>query len=78
MKRRESMTIKQEVTDLTVKEDKISISMETNNRRYFKEIPLSSKVNPNTSKATYRNGVLDIILEKLEPKEKKGKKVKIN
>jgi HSP20 family protein len=64
--------------DLTVKEDKVSISVDTNNRRYFKEIPLSAKVNTNTSRATYRNGVLDITLEKLEPKEKKGKKVKIN
>ena len=64
--------------DLTVKEDKVSISVDTNERRYFKEVPLSAKVNTNTSKATYRNGVLDIILKKLEPKEKKGKKVKIN
>lgn len=64
--------------DLTVKENKVSISVDTNDRRYFKEIPLSAKVNTNTSKATYRNGVLDITLKKLEPKEKKGKKVKIN
>jgi len=70
--------VEKDEIDLTVKEDKVSISVDTNNRRYFKEIPLSAKVNPNTSKATYRNGVLDITLKKLEPEKKKGKKVKIN
>ncbi|UCE73725.1 MAG: Hsp20/alpha crystallin family protein [Methanomassiliicoccales archaeon] len=63
--------------ELTVEEDKVSINVDTPERRYFKEIPLKIKVDPKTSKATYKNGVLDIILKKVPTKEKKGKKVKI-
>jgi HSP20 family protein len=64
--------------ELTVEEDRVAINVDTIQRKYFKEIPLKVKVNPKTSKATYKNGVLDIILTKIPQKEKKGKKVKID
>ena len=64
--------------ELTVEEDKVSINVDTPQRRYFKEIPLKVKVDPKTSKATYKNGVLDVILKKLHTKDRKGKKVKID
>jgi HSP20 family protein len=64
--------------ELRVEEDKVSINVDTPSRKYFKEIPLKVKVDPNTSKATYKNGVLDIILTKVKTKSTKGKKVKIN
>ncbi|UCE38111.1 MAG: Hsp20/alpha crystallin family protein [Thermoplasmata archaeon] len=64
--------------ELTVEEDKVSINVDTSQRKYFKEIPLKSRVDPKTSKATYKNGVLDIILKKLQTKGQKGKKVKID
>lgn len=64
--------------ELRVEEDKVSINVDTTSRKYFKEIPLKAKVDPNTSKATYKNGVLDIILKKIKMKSSKGKKVKIN
>ena len=64
--------------ELRVEEDTVSINVDTPQRKYFKEIPLSVKVDPKTSKATYKNGVLDINLKKLQTKEKKGKKVKID
>jgi HSP20 family protein len=64
--------------ELTVEEDRVAINVDTTQRNYFKEVPLKVKVNPKTSKATYKNGVLDIILTKIPQKEKKGKKVKID
>jgi HSP20 family protein len=70
--------VEKEDIELTVEEDKVAINVDTSSRRYFKEIPLKVKVNPKTSKATYKNGVLDIILKKIPQKEKKGKKVKID
>lgn len=63
--------------ELRVEEDKVSINVDTSQRKYFKEIPLKARVDPKTSKATYKNGVLDIILSKLQTKSPKGKKVKI-
>jgi HSP20 family protein len=64
--------------ELRVEEDKVSINVDTSERKYFKEIPLKARVDPKTSKATYKNGVLDIILKKLQTKSLKGKKVKID
>lgn len=64
--------------ELRVEEDKVSINVDTPSRKYFKEIPLKVRVDPKTSKATYKNGVLDITLKKVQTKEKKGKKVKID
>ncbi len=48
----------------------------TDDRKYYKEIDLPAIVDPSKSKATYRNGVLTIELEKKE-KKKGGFEIKI-
>jgi HSP20 family protein len=67
--------VEKDKIELTVEEDKVSINVDTKERRYFKEIPLKTKVDTKTSKATYKNGVLDIMLKKIPQKDKKSKKV---
>lgn len=62
--------------DLSVAEDYLTINVDAMNRKYFKELPLPSKIVPNDVKATYKNGVLDIVMSK--GKGKKGKKVNID
>jgi HSP20 family protein len=64
--------------ELRVEEDTVSINVDTPQRKYFKEVPLKAKIDPNTSKATYKNGVLDIILKKKRTKDTKGKRLKID
>lgn len=63
--------------ELNTAENKLTISVDTPQRRYYKEVVLPSKVNPELAKATYKNGVLDIILEKVVKKDKRGKKIQI-
>jgi HSP20 family protein len=46
-------------------------------RRYHKEVRLPAAVDPNKTKATYRNGVLSVELEKAE-KKKRGFEIKID
>jgi HSP20 family protein len=53
-------------------EDKLSISVDTPQRKYSKEVALPSKVNVKEAKTQYKNGVLEITL----PKTKEGKKPK--
>lgn len=53
----------------------LTISVENPDRRYYKEMDLPSAVDPDSVKATFRNGVLDITLQK-RPGEG-GKKVSI-
>ncbi len=52
-------------------EDKVIIRASNAERKYYKEVELPVKVKPETAKATYRNGVLEIKLEKKEKKPKK-------
>jgi HSP20 family protein len=45
-------------------------------RSYYKEVELPSRVDVDSAKAHYRNGVLEVVLKKVE-KAGKGKKIKI-
>ncbi len=63
--------------ELDTTENMLTISVDAPQRRYYKEVELPSKVNPELTKATYKNGVLDIVLEKVVKKDKKGKKIPI-
>ena len=58
-------------------EDRLIVSAQ-GQRKYYKEIRFKEKVNPETAKAQYRNGVLTITIEKKEKgKKKKGVKIEI-
>jgi HSP20 family protein len=56
--------------DLTVKVDKGGI-------KYFKKIVLPESVLTNSVKATYKNGILEVVIEKKCPSKEKGTKVKV-
>lgn len=62
--------------DLEITENELIIKVDTKDRKYYKEVELPCEVDPNSAKATYQNGVLDVELKKAKPK-KKGKKIKI-
>ncbi|WP_333639025.1 archaeal heat shock protein Hsp20 [Pyrobaculum aerophilum] len=55
----------------------LTIDAKGKERRYHKEIKLPAAVDPSKAKATYKNGVLSIELEKTE-KKKKGFEIKID
>ncbi len=54
-----------------VSEDYIEIRA-SNSKKYYKRIRLPAKVNPETAKAKFNNGVLEVIVEKKEKKKKEG------
>ena len=61
--------------DIGVIEDTLEINVDAPQRKYHKKLQLPAKVKPETTKATYKNGVLDIEIEK--SKGKKGFSVKV-
>ncbi len=63
--------------DLNVEEKMLTIHVDSETRKYFKEIPLQCAVDINSAIATYKNGVLDITLTK-EKRRKSGKKISID
>lgn len=64
--------------DVRVKDDKLIIKAENEKRKYYKEIKLPQGVKPETARAKYKNGVLEIIIEKEASKEEEeGTRVRI-
>ena len=54
---------------LNVTEDNLEITVDVPDRKYHKILNLPSKVKPKTTKATYKNGILDVVLDKKEKKK---------
>jgi HSP20 family protein len=61
----------------TIGEDSLTIKVESPTRKYYKEISLPAGVDPDSSKAAYNNGVLEITLRKLRPRPK-GREIRID
>ena len=60
-------------------EDLLTISVDTPQRKYYKEIQLPTKVNVKKAKTEYKNGVLEVKLPKTkEGKKPKGEPIKID
>jgi len=60
-------------------EDALTISVDTPQRKYFKEITLPAKVKVKEAKTEYKNGVLEIKLTKIkEEKKPKGEPISID
>jgi len=65
--------------ELEASEDSLSIDVDTPQRKYSKELKLPCKVKPETTKANYNNGVLEVTLQRAESrKDKKIKKIRID
>ena len=63
--------------DLQIREDELSVGVEHPQRNYHKDIQFPYRIEPDSVKATYKNGVLDITLKKSSSKERQGRKVEI-
>ena len=61
----------------TIAEDTLTIRVDSSTRRYYKEVQLPAGVDPDSSKASYNNGVLEIALRKLKAKPK-GREIRID
>jgi HSP20 family protein len=59
-------------------EDKLTISVEAPERKYFKEIEMPAKIEPKKAKTSYKNGVLEVTVPKIEEEKKpSGEQIKI-
>lgn len=55
--------------DLIATEDTLEIKVDSPKRKYHKRIDLPCNVKTKSTKATYKNGILDIVLEKRDKKK---------
>ncbi len=54
----------------------LTISVNTPQRKYYKELELPAEIDPKTAKSVYRNGVLEVTLTKVKEKPK-GEPIKV-
>jgi len=61
--------------DLRVKEDRVTISVDTPERKYYKDVELPVPVDPKSADAFFQSGVLDLTLKRKE--ERPGDRVEV-
>ena len=69
--------VEKEDIDLHVEETKLIIDVDAPGRKYNKVVDLPCEVRPDTTKATYKNGVLDISIRRKTKKKGDGYRVSI-
>jgi HSP20 family protein len=58
-------------------EDSLTISVDTPQRKYYKQLELPVKVETRQAKSTYKNGVLQVTLQKKNEEKPKGEPINI-
>jgi HSP20 family protein len=69
--------VEKEDIDLNVTKETLEIRVDTHQRKYHKNLNLPCDVLPKTTKATYKNGILDVVIKRSE-KKKPGSRYKVN
>ncbi len=59
-------------------EDSLTISVDTPQSKYYKELQLPTKVRIREAKSTYKNGVLEVVIPKAEQGNPKGEPISIS
>ena len=55
----------------------VDLSAEHDQKKYHAKVPVQQKIDENSAKASYKNGVLEIIFKLIEEEKPKGKTVEV-
>lgn len=69
--------VRKEDIDLEVTDSTLSVSVDTESKKFAKSIAFPCDVKSDTAKAEYNNGILEVVMES-KKSSPKGKKVKID
>lgn len=62
--------------NLDATEKSLTISVDTDRRKFYKEIELPVAVDPKSAKASYKNGILEVLLNKTK-KKSEGQRINV-
>ena len=62
---------------IVVENKTVDLSAERDGKKYHTKVPIQHKVDENSVKASYKNGVLQIVLKLIEEEKPKGKTVEV-
>ncbi len=60
--------VNKDTIDLRVTKNRLTVSVDTPNLECYEELKLPARVDPKSARALYKNGVLEVKLQKLEKK----------
>ena len=63
--------------NVVIEKNIVKIDAEQDKKKYNSQVPLQIKVDENSVKASYKNGILEITLKILEEEKPQGKKVEV-
>ncbi|RUM33478.1 MAG: Hsp20/alpha crystallin family protein [Archaeoglobus sp.] len=69
--------VNKEDIDVSASEKSVEIKAEGESRKYYEVVDLPCEVIPESAKARYNNGVLEVVFKKKYPKKEDRKKIKI-
>lgn len=64
--------------ELNADETSLEIKAEGENRKYFEVVSLPAEILPDSAKARYNNGVLEVVFRKKHPRREDKRKIKID
>jgi HSP20 family protein len=67
--------VRKEDIELNATERTLEIKSEGERRRYYEKVELPAEIDPDSVKATYNNGILEVIMKKKLKRE--GKRIKV-
>jgi len=62
---------------ILVQDKTVDISAEHDEKKYHVKVPIKYKVDENSAKASYKNGILEVVFKLIEDEKPKGKKVEV-
>ena len=62
---------------ILVQDKFVDISAEHGEKKYHVKVPIKHKVDENSAKASYKNGILELVFKLIEDEKPKGKKVEV-
>ncbi|MFB5612586.1 MAG: archaeal heat shock protein Hsp20 [Nitrosarchaeum sp.] len=62
---------------ILVQDKVVDISAEHDKKKYHVKVPIKYKVDENSAKASYKNGILELVFKLIEDEKPKGKKVEV-
>jgi len=70
--------VNKEDIDLKTDDNTLTIKVDNDSRRYFKELELPAKIKSDSVKANYKNGILEVKLKRAEKQKDERKRIKID
>jgi len=70
--------VNKEDIELNASETSLEIKAEGESRKYYEVVSLPAEVIPDSARARYNNGVLEVVLKKKYPKKEEKKRIKID